>query len=153
MTTRPKKKLCWNCEGNVNLNEELCPYCGVAVSQIGLGSKEDDQDSQTETYRIPSSPYAQNDEDEIKKNLKEFKENSSVASIADSDDQTRPIVITMALMMTGGVFFLFGWVLLLFASHGYLQLRWSDDYWYIYILLALPMLFFGIRNLQNLRED
>lgn len=162
MTTRPKKKMCWNCEGNVNLTDEMCPYCGVAVSQISLDSKEDNQSLQTSSsyrlakpssnYNIPSSPYGIK-ETGVPKEAQNEPEEQPPVDLSEPENQSKTIVVTMALMMAGGVFFLFGWVLLLFAQNGYLTLRWNESLWYIYILLALPMLYFGYRNLQYLKEE
>jgi len=67
-----KKKLCWNCEGSVNLESETCPYCGVSVIPATLEGQEISPMSQTTRFTpsysktendlfdnfIPASPYA-----------------------------------------------------------------------------------------------
>ena len=65
MNTRPKTKMCWNCEGNVILTENTCPYCRVTLEQSLEEKKK--HDPYTPPYNIsnyisnasiPTSPFA-----------------------------------------------------------------------------------------------
>jgi hypothetical protein len=61
MSAVPKKKLCWNCEGNVAKDIDNCPYCGVYVH--GAEVEEDArwnpsyQPDSTKMEDIPSPLY------------------------------------------------------------------------------------------------
>jgi hypothetical protein len=114
MDEKTKRKMCWNCEGNISLEIDVCPYCRAAI--------------------IPREEEPQ-------------KESSQ-----ESDDSTF-IGITMALLMGGCFFSLFGMLLYFFSDGGFFTLRWSDRYSTLYIIIALTMLYFGFRNLKKLPSE
>ncbi len=150
MTATQKKKLCWNCEGRVSLQEENCPYCAVY-----LGPAPDDaggKDSLAPPYRlvesdeeerqVPKSPYAVQEAD---------KEESQVDEVTKGD--LKQVVLPLVLLSAGTLFFLFGLILVLFSDQGIFTLSWSADYWYFYLIFAVPLLFAGWRTLQRFDED
>ncbi|MFQ5728961.1 MAG: hypothetical protein ACE5GN_01200 [Waddliaceae bacterium] len=152
MSATQKKKLCWNCEGRVPLEEENCPYCAV---YLGPAPDEKRTDILTPPYRlvdseedeeIPASPYA------VEKEGEEEEEESGIdISVARSD--LKSVILPLILLSMGSMSFLFGIILLLFSSHGIFTLTWNGDYWYVYLLSALPMLFLGWRVLRKLQEE
>ncbi|MGZ3633930.1 MAG: hypothetical protein ACXWM7_06595 [Parachlamydiaceae bacterium] len=117
MSENTKKKLCWNCEGNVSLYEDTCPYCRASIL-----------------------PQIDSNQEENPTEKKESTEGTSTA-------------ITMALLMGGTFFFLFGCLLYFFSEGDYFVLRWSNSYWFMYLLIALPMLYFGFQKLQHIPDD
>jgi len=138
MSTTQKKKLCWNCEGRVSFEEENCPYCSVYLGPAL--EEEGKQDVLAPPYQIveeeqeaPESPY-QMEDDQVEEDAPELDE-------AKSD--MRQVVLPLGMLSAGSLFFLFGLMLLIFSDHGTLTLSWSADYWYLYVLLALPALLFG----------
>jgi len=138
MSTTQKKKLCWNCEGRVSFEEENCPYCSVYLGPAL--EEEGKQDVLAPPYQIveeeqevPESPY-QMENDQVEEDAPELDE-------AKSD--MRQVVLPLGMLSAGSLFFLFGLMLLIFSDHGTLTLSWSADYWYLYVLLALPALLFG----------
>lgn len=130
MNTKTKKKLCWNCEGEVLLTVTNCPFCGVNVEAV--------EDPLTPPYKptenaeIPPSPYTpkapqpQEEEEEA----------------AETDPKN--LLLSLAFLLVGAAFAIFGLVLWLFADQtGHLTLRWNGHYWYVYLLISLPLLFLG----------
>lgn len=165
MNARPKKKLCWNCETNVSLKTEVCPCCGVSV--IGLSS-DIASEAPPPPYRlvnpsqeqaIPISPYLNDDEegaseDEIShQDVEENVSTSLSPSKTSLSDESKKTVLIMSLLILGSVFFIFGFTLLLFSSEGYLTLHWNASYWFVYLLLAIPMMYFGFRLMNFLHEN
>jgi hypothetical protein len=159
MNARPKKKLCWNCEGSVSLSAESCPYCGVSVAGL---PPEMSTDLPTPPYRlvnatqesaIPVAPYLDETELEEEESAEELSED--IAELADKagEEDTKKTVGILALLFAGSVFLLFGFALFLFSDEGYLTLHWNASYWFVYLLLALPLLFFGLRSLNTLQEQ
>lgn len=147
MSTTQKKKLCWNCEGRVSFEEENCPYCSVYLGPTI--DEEGKQDALAPPYQIvedeeeqdiPESPY-QLGEEQLEEKAPELDEAAS---------DLRQVVLPMGMLSAGSLFFLFGLMLLIFSDQGgTLTLSWSADYWYIYVLLALPALLFGWVSLGN----
>lgn len=35
MDEKTKRKMCWNCEGNISLEEDVCPYCRASIIPRG----------------------------------------------------------------------------------------------------------------------
>jgi len=148
----PKKKLCWNCEGRVSLEEENCPYCAVYLGPAP-DSKGGSRDNFSPPYRLveseeevsspPPSPYASktHDADEI--------EDVDSLDIMKTKSGVRQFALPLGLLSGGTLFLIFGCVLWMFSENGVLTLTWSGDYWYIYIGGSLPMLFVGWRLMQN----
>lgn len=122
MEENSKRKMCWNCEGNIAFEEEICPYCRASIIP-SLGETS------------PSKNEAEVDSESEARN-----------------EDTAFIATTMALLMWGSFFFIFGCLLLLFSDKGYFVLRWSDHYRYLYFLVSLPMIFIGARNLMKLSD-
>lgn len=157
MNARPKKKLCWNCEGNVSLKAETCPYCGVSV--VGLSSDISPETpippyklvNASQEAAIPLAPYAAVDEEASDK---EVEEESNEAPVEDStkEDDSKRVILVLALLLAGSLFFIFGFALFLFSDEGYLSLHWNAAYWFVYLLLSLPMLYLGFRFLNRLSE-
>lgn len=152
MTTTPKKKLCWNCEGRVSLEEENCPYCAV---YLGLAPDENGESKdvfappyrlvETDEENIPASPYVtEKDEETTTEEKVDF-------SVAKAD--LKEVVLPLSLLSAGSLFLLFGLILLVFSERGVLTLSWNGDYWYFYLAFALPMLFFGWRALQRFDNE
>ena len=149
MTATPKKKLCWNCEGRVSLAEENCPYCAV---YLGPAPDENGESKdilappyrlvESEDETVPASPYASEKEEE---------EEEVDLSVAKAD--IKEVVLPLSLLSAGTLFFLFGLVLLVFSNQGVLTLTWNGDYWYFYLIFALPMLFFGWRSLKRFEKE
>jgi hypothetical protein len=164
MSTKPKKKMCWNCEGRVTFQDENCPYCGVYLSPLNEGATEDKEDLFAPPYRmggieeeeeqaVPLAPYTAPQEAvavAIPKQAIEENHHESTGPFLSAD--IKAAVLPLIFLLGGSVCFLFGIALLLFSQHGTLTLQWSGDYWFVYFIAALPMLLFGWKYLQGPEE-
>lgn len=143
MSTKTKKKLCWNCEGDVLLTATNCPFCGVSLELAAMEEEKKNKDPFAPPYKlvnnakeskIPASPYSQATEPEI--------EETQEAPPSRTDPKS--MVLSLAFLLVGAAFAIFGVVLWLFADKtGHLNLRWNAQYWFIYLLLSLPMIYLG----------
>ncbi len=122
MIDNERRKMCWNCEANISFEADICPYCRASIIPL----MNDIQENHHDEHEEEDDTTFQNDEGSL-------------------------VTMTMALLMGGSFFFLFGLLLFFFSNNGYFVLRWSDSYWFLYLFVALPMLYFGIVNLQRLR--
>lgn len=158
MNKPTKKRLCWNCEGSVGIDAESCPYCGVSVVPASLdsgGTGTSFMPSYTmgsaPDNTIPRSPYS------AKETNEEAEEAPKITS--QEDESTAPLdefqntLMATILLLTGSVFLLFSLALVLFAHDGVLTLQWDGSLWYLYALLALPLLFLGWRYFSKLDRD
>lgn len=156
MHATPKKRLCWNCEGNVSLADETCPYCGVSVIPASLESAPSpyvsaySHENENKELEIPRSPYAP----------PEQKSEAVSLSHAETEDESevplnefKNTLTALMLLLAGSVFFLFGLTLALFSQQGVFVLQWNGSYWFIYSLISIPLLFLGWRSLLKLGEN
>lgn len=152
MNPKPKVKLCWNCEGRVSFKDENCPYCAVYLHpESNQGDDEDDDETPLDPpYRVisnsdnpaPKAPYAA---EEVVKDEETF-------TLLPTEG-LKHVLAPLALLLFGSTFFLFGIILLLFSQEGIFTLRWNANIWFMYELLAIPLLFLGWRTLNRFKED
>ncbi len=160
MSTQPKKKLCWNCEGRVSLKDENCPYCGVYLSP--LGSDEDSESKETlfsppyrveeadqDERKVPVAPYAAEQSHSPTRTQEAIKPSSELAKTPFLTSEMQSIVLPIILLLSGSVFFIFGVALMLFSQNGVLTLQWNSDYWYLFFIFSLPMLYLGWYFIHN----
>ena len=109
-----KKKLCWNCEGSVSLQEENCPYCGVYLSpSVG------EEGMQEQIEELFDPPYRINEEGRSDVPTSPFpvEANLQLAEEVRGND-LKKIVLPLSMLLSGTVFFLFGLALFLFSRQG-----------------------------------
>ena len=149
MSAIPKKKLCWNCEGNVSREIDNCPYCGVYLHGAELEESSYWNPSQhtSKTEEIPSPLYQIHQEEEAE----EREESNPIPSrTVELFSQLKQDVLPILGLMTGSVFFLFSMLLFLFAQNGTLTLQWDGSYWLYFFLMSIPCLYIGWRTFQRL---
>lgn len=159
MSAVPKKKLCWNCEGNVSRELDNCPYCGVYVHPLELEGESDWNPTyhpSSKTEEIPSPLYRIDS-----KNSSNEEEAESSDSI-DEEERTLPLshllnklkqdLFPLLFLLMGSGFFLFGIILLLFSQNGTFTLQWPSENGYYFFFVSIPLLFFGWKFLQALEE-
>ena len=153
MTALPKRKLCWNCEGNISREIDNCPYCGVYVHSSdpeGSSYWNPSYTSQESLQSVPPPLYS------VQETPSE--EPSPVSHTvplfwSDLFLTLKQEVFPVLFLMSGSIFFLFGLILFLFAREGTLTLRWDGSLWSLFALLSVPSLWMGWRLLHRLEED
>ena len=159
MSAVPKKKLCWNCEGNVSREIDNCPYCGVYLHAAELeenSSWNPSYQPSSKTEEIPSPHYqihqeTETDDLESEENPLSKNANESLNWFLIMAKLKQDLFPILFLMM-GSLFFLFGIVLLLFSQNGTLTLQWQGHDGFYFLLLAIPLIVFGWKFLQQLEE-
>ncbi|MBS0627555.1 MAG: hypothetical protein JSS09_05020 [Verrucomicrobia bacterium] len=156
---KEKQKICSHCEGRISVEADTCLYCGMplvtesAVSQVA-------QESVISTY---SPPYGQKSSDYMKIESEfapKFKSplpredafsgitpSSSEAALANSEEgKDKSGFIALVLALLGSNLLILGLMQGLFSDGGILRLEWDCSYWFLFCLLAVPMLYFGIKK-------
>lgn len=147
--------MCWNCEGRVSLAEENCPYCAV---YLGPAPDENGESKdvlappyrivESEEESIPESPYAIN--------KKEDEEEEEETNLSQAKADIKEVILPLGFLSSGTLFFLFGLVLWMFSEDGVFTLTWSGEYWYLYLLFSLPLLFLGwiaLKKFERIEEE
>lgn len=154
--------MCSNCDGRIPVEASQCPYCGAVSSGQFYASPADSQvshqalqDSLTALY---TPPYAAKQPPvEEKKKTPSFqeavvdKQESSLPTSVDNEEQEMGIFWPMLLMSVGGIFMVLGLLQFFFSDQGVLTLEWSSAYWFFYCLISLPLLYFGFQKTNALK--
>lgn len=174
MNKKNEKKLCWNCDGSIALQQDQCPYCGVDLTtptsvldpftfqknNISIPSGESASylghpfQKAYQDEAIPKAPYGSFQNlavsDEEWNQALDGEENP----VEEETEQETPTsshkseMIALMLLLPGVVFFLFGLMLLLFSHDGSLTLEWNQTFAYFYFLGAIPLLILGWKTLR-----
>ncbi len=172
MTQTERKKMCWNCEADVNHQATYCPFCGTDLlnypqnkqpetAKQEMFASQSLQDSLTSLYKPPYS--ARNREGygvpDDRRNA-QFSEpqpdplfstdirHTEERQLTPSEEK-RGSIWSILLLSLGANLLTLGLILFFFADDGKLTLEWNSHAWFIYCLLSLPILFFGWRFLSQ----
>jgi hypothetical protein len=152
MSAIPKKKLCWNCEGNVAKDIDNCPYCGV---YLHANVEEEEDHSWNPPYQLTA--LKKDDSEEEHPPYYPAQEEKTIKADSPSPpsigQQLKKDILPIFLLLAGSSFFLFGTILLLFSQGGTLTLQWDGSLSFYFLLFGIPALFWGWRNLQNENEE
>ena len=155
-----KSKLCWNCEGRLNLEIEVCHYCGVSVQPLMIQGMADLSpvyafDPSKSSKELPEAPYepAIEKKEPIQKKEEKLPNQRPWLAMLKFSSEYKSFILPLAALHVGTVFFFFSLALLFFSTDNFLTLQWSSSYWYIYLSLALLLLFIGVFSLQNPQND
>ncbi len=165
--------MCPYCEGSIPINAQECKYCGSSfmkkTSNVSPYQTEDSLASlyeppyaptrKTASFAIPDpemsssmlrDPIMDNEEEEEtfprrKPTLKK----PTHAQQVESDEEESAQIGSILLLSLGGLLFTLAWLLFFFSDHGKLVLEWKSRYWFIYLLVSIPMLYKGWKKLSS----
>lgn len=162
------RKLCWNCEGSVHIHATKCPYCGTDLTAEAPNAPQaqsqplpsyDFAPMSTHQEEIPAPPfsaahstpdtYSYQSPTHEPQGWREQATDTRPLVGEEYGAKSRAEILPMLLMLPGAFFLLFGLVLLLFSNEGTLTLRWNSGYWFVYLLIAAPLMYFGWRALRK----
>ena len=147
MKQNKRQKLCQNCEGSVDLDVIVCPYCAADLreekpeqtsyvsSSTSFGPKETAQSLYPPPYPVRETETPR--EEALSSSPLEAKEASK-------------IIAPTVLFTLGVQLLLLGLLMLLFSHKGILILKWDAKYWFLYAFASVPFLYFGYRALSKL---
>ncbi|MCP5469537.1 MAG: hypothetical protein H7A36_03420 [Chlamydiales bacterium] len=159
MVKKNEKRICWNCDGEVSLHLERCPYCGVDISNPAPAHERTPYQAQEMGSPFQSAPPQEDDpysfhprpsplaQENVAVSDKEWDE-----SLEDPEEEIahtgKRDVVALLLLLPGVVFLLFGLLLLFFSKEGTLTLHWSRNLAYFYFLGAVPLIYLGWRAIK-----
>jgi hypothetical protein len=157
MKPKKRQKLCYNCEGEIDLDVIVCPFCAADLRTEKLeqsqsvyqpfGTPEKLQNQQTSQSLYPS-PFASRSEvaqDELEEELPFHNPEETV-----SNERLSRVIFPTILFTLGIQMFLLGMFILLFSHKGVVLLRWDGTFWFFYVLASCPLLYFGYRSLSKI---
>lgn len=157
MSRKPKKrqKLCHNCEGEIDLDVIVCPFCAADLREekpeqgrFGFNAVQKlTQDRETSQSLYPPQFPLKSPESVPS----EAPPTPVHAQIALPEEEPSKNIFGPTILFTLGVqLFLLGLLMLLFSHKGMVVLRWDASWWFLYCLGGAPFLYFGYRALSKL---
>ncbi|HSX37699.1 MAG TPA: hypothetical protein VLE95_02585 [Chlamydiales bacterium] len=147
---KPKKrqKLCHNCEGEIDLEVIVCPFCAADLRKetseqghFSLYSNPNRMvDAQTSQSLYPSHPAPRQPEASREASQKE----------TPLEEESKNVFIPTVLFTLGAQLVLLGLLILLFSHKGVVVLKWDASWWFVYCLAGCPLFYFGYRALAKL---
>ncbi len=156
------QKLCWKCEKAVHVYALRCPYCRSDLTHpVKREDFNENSASRPDLFQgsqsAPLPPYALQDvEDSQEEEMSQEDENSNNETSLKThfkDPEFKTAFKALAFLLSGSVFILFALLLFLFSHDGYLTLKWKSQYWPIYFLLSLALLYWGWKALGEVQDE
>ncbi len=137
----------------ISVDVVVCPYCTTDLSSVvakepstkaALLKGKALQDASSALY---TSSYAS--EAEGKREFKQVVNEPARPSVAPEPlkEQKSDALFPILAFCVGGVLLTLGLMQFFFSENGMLTLEWDVTYWYIYCLVAAPLIFFGFKKI------
>lgn len=163
MKLNERQKLCATCDGRIPLEANLCPYCAAEQTQMYLQHKSI-QESLTSLYSplYPAKNVHPSKEQALTPSLQESMEKSfqhvspssqarlhDKETVSEKNQGEKASFWPILLLSLGANLLVIGLLQLFFSDQGLLTLQWESHYWYVYLLVALPLLYLGTKKLSK----
>lgn len=174
MKPTERQKMCVSCDGRVEFEAIVCPYCSADLAkapevdpQRDTGAKHQAiQDSLTSLYTPPYQQKGAKTSSEGK-TKKESKTTERAAPIAHhggvpataaardpvQEKAAKTVLISIVALSVGSLLFILGILQIFFSEDGVLRLEWDASLWFIYCLASLPLLYYGYRKAEQNEAD
>jgi hypothetical protein len=152
MKAKKRQKMCYNCEGEIDLDVIVCPFCAADLraekpeqqrTPYNPAASVKNLNTQQSLYPPHYAPKAQEEEPS-----EAFAEEPAL-SIAETDEPKNIFGPTI-LITLGAQLLLFGLLMFLFSHKGSLILKWDARFWFFYVLASIPLLIFGYKSVSKL---
>lgn len=146
-----RRKACWNCDSEVDLDIMICPYCASDLSSST--SRRQEYAAPQTMERIPQPVYRPIRAAESSRGPLEPMGASEETAVSDSSiGSIKAFLLTLLCFLMGSVAFLFALALMFLADGETLTLRWQAALWPLFLIIALPLLLLGYRSWRHLDQ-
>lgn len=140
MKPTERQKMCPNCDGQVAVEASQCPFCFATLKVDSATKGQSLQESLASYYNPPKTPSA---EMETKPSTTKTSENTPAAAMEAHDTKAFwPIL----MLTVGGNLFTLGILQFFFSENGVVRLEISSSFWFLYLLIAIPLFYLGVRR-------
>jgi hypothetical protein len=154
MKPKKRQKLCHNCEGEIDLDVIVCPFCAADLREEKPEQRQSSSyhpsflhaNQQTNQSLYPSA-YSMRQEEEKEASPVESAELPPQSPSERIEPEPKNIFAPMIFFTLGVQLFLFGFLMLLFSHKGVVILKWDAHFWFWYVFASLPLLYFGYKKL------
>ncbi len=147
MKPKKRQKLCHNCEGEIDIDVIVCPFCAADLreekpeqkysSYMSQGQDMDQKQTMQSLYPGAFSHTEAVQEDPVEKEAPKVKEE------VESGMFMPTIFFTLGVQLC-----VLGLLMLLFSHKGVVILKWDARFWFLYLFASVPFLIFGYKRLS-----
>ena len=151
MKPKKRQKLCHNCEGEIDLEVIVCPFCAADLREekpeqsyssfVTTSSVLSQKESIQSLY--PNMPLDEESGEE------EFSQDPSLNAKTEEEKKAGVVLPTM-LFTLGAQLFVLSLLMALFSHKGVIVLKWDARFWFFYLFGSIPFLVFGYKSLSKL---
>ena len=166
MKTADRQKMCPNCDGKIPFEVVQCPYCFTAVpaesavQSTFFKTPSASQDTLGTQYAPPyqpkqPSPGFGSDEKKIftKVSEKAKEELAPSATFEKEGGSAKKTFWPILLLSLAGNLFTLGVLQFFFAENGKIKLEINTGYWFLFLVIAAPLFYFGNQLLNQKEEE
>ncbi len=139
MKLKKRQKLCSNCEGDIDLDVIVCPYCAADLRE--------ERPERAMSQSLYPPPYPIKTE---KVELPAAEPDLSPKQEEEPKERITGVLVPTLLFAAGSLLFLLGLLLLVFSQNGQVVLKWDARLWFLYLFASVPFLVFGYRAISKL---
>ena len=154
MKPKKRQKLCHNCEGEIDVDVIVCPFCAADLREEKPEQRYSPRPQTLQNNQMMQSLYPTSHRQETPdpQSVLPTSAPREEAAEAPPPEESKPtnLFVPTILFTLGVQLFIFGLLVLLFSHKGTVILKWDARLWFIYVFAAVPFLVFGYRSLSKL---
>lgn len=140
MKPKKRQKLCHNCEGEIDVDVIVCPFCAADLREEKPEQRYSSFVSQVQQMGKP--PMAT-----PKLTLDPVEEEG--VDVMPEEERSAGVFVPTLLFTMGVQLVVLGLVMLLFSHKGEVLLKWDARFWFLYLFAAVPFLVFGYKAISR----
>ena len=149
-----RQKMCTNCDGRIPLDVYQCPYCFMQLpvenqNQGGLFKQQNNSENASSLYPPPYATKFSADHEEKKgmyKTVSASVDKDPVASLNQLESEEKQVFWPILLLSLAGNLLTLGLLQFFFSERGVVHLEISASYWFLLILLSVPLFYLGFKQ-------
>ena len=144
--SKKRQKLCHNCEGEIDLDVIVCPFCAADLREekpeqgrlsYSIAQKLAHEQQTSQSLYPPAFPVKHPEPEP------EIPPPSPQPQISLPEEESSKNIFGPTILFTLGVqLVLLGLLMLLFSHKGMVVLKWDATWWFLYCLAGFPFLYF-----------
>lgn len=141
--------MCYNCEGEVDLDVIVCPFCAADLREEKPEQQAFHQVASVKNLNTQQSLYPSSYPPRAKPEEPPIQETQETA--LETEEETKGSYSSILLLTLGSQLLILGLFMLFFSSQGSLVLKWDARFWYFYVLASIPLFIFGVKSYQKIK--
>lgn len=135
MKPKKRQKLCHNCEGEIDLDVIVCPFCAADLRE-----------------EKPEQKYSSSYVTRAKESVQPLYPTQEEAAAPAVEIEEKPVhpALPILLFTVGVQLAVFSLLMLLFSQGGEVILKWDARFWFFYLFASVPFLVLGGKYLTKI---